>query len=335
MSGVDGIAPRTTNYDASALDGPKTLHNTAANTNSVGQSSPSQGSSSSSPTSSGTPTADAREATTAQRPTAGDVERMTDERVRTDPKFLEAEVSFHELEQAEADFRLIDGETFLGRNDNIITYNELLDIAANENASADARAAANRLIHNPSLWNQLATNLADGVNDNKVGVNDVTRLKREAKGYMDSMRAEVKGEVKAEIAAASGAATGTGAAPATGAVPATGGKDPAAQARADAVMAQAGEALPKPPPSQFGGLEGASENLNNMVGWAEAETDRLTTLMGQTDDPAVLKQLEAKINQMSRRMQQMTALMNQIMTAMQNISKMYSDIAMNSVRNMK
>ena len=100
-------------------------------------------------------------------------------------------------------------------------------------------------------------------------------------------------------------------------------------------MAQAGEALPKPPPSQFSGLEGASENLNNMVGWAEAETDRLTTLMGQTDDPAVLKQLEAKINQMSRRMQQMTALMNQIMTAMQNISKMYSDIAMNSVRNMK
>jgi hypothetical protein len=85
----------------------------------------------------------------------------------------------------------------------------------------------------------------------------------------------------------------------------------------------------------MGGLEGAYENSNNLLGWAETEMDRLNGLLAQTDNPAIQKEIENKMNQLTRRMQSITAMITQLATMMSNISKMYSDIAMNSVRNMK
>lgn len=273
----------------------------------------------------GSPTLGAREAATQRH---NEIEQMTEERLASNPEYQDLKTKFDTWKDVEADFALIDGNT-LGKNDGKIDLAALQALSGDENANQAARDAANRLLNNRAIWNELASGL-DGHNDNLVGIDDVRRFVAGMKAGLKEMRSSARAEVTAELGPAPNAQPATSTA-ATGAAAATAGpgSDP------KAIMVEAGNALPKPAPSQFSGLEGASENLNNMVGWAEAETDRLTTLMGKTDDPAVLKQLETKINQMSRRMQQMTALMNQVMTAMQNISKMYSDIAMNSVRNMK
>lgn len=97
----------------------------------------------------------------------------------------------------------------------------------------------------------------------------------------------------------------------------------------------AGEVTPRPELSKTGGLEGASENLNNLLGWSEQELTRLTDLYAKETDPARLKQIENKMNEIQRRMQQITAMLNQVMTLMSNISKMRSDIAMNAIRNIR
>jgi hypothetical protein len=91
----------------------------------------------------------------------------------------------------------------------------------------------------------------------------------------------------------------------------------------------------KPEPSKLSGLEGAQENMNNMLGWSESELDRLTKMFSQTTDPAAQKQIENQMNTINRRMQQISNMMTQIMNMISNLSKMWSDISMNSIRNMK
>lgn len=287
------------------------------------------------------PTGGGREVTTSAPLGHKDIERMTEERLMEDPEYREAKEKYDLLKSIQKGLGQIDGAQGW-RNDGVVELWDLEELMKRSDVPDGAKQAAAVLLNDPTLWRELAGT------DNQVKLSDLAGLLTTLMGSLKGMKEAVKAEVKAEVAEtnAANAATGTGGA--TGAQTtgnAAGAQSPeeakkaeeAAKKAADAkaIMAEADQALPKPAPSQFSGLEGASENLNNMVGWAEAEMDRLTKLMGKTDDPAVLKQLEAKINQMSRRMQQMTALMNQIMTAMQNISKMYSDIAMNSVRNMR
>lgn len=312
--------------------------------NSVSESGQAQHSSPSSPTDGG------REATNGPL-TYEETERLTGERLAGNSDYQALSVKLDTWKDLENDFATIDAHTGFpfGTGDGIVTLQDLRALSDDPFADPDAKAAANRLLSHMSIWNELAKG------DNKVGTHDVTDFLNAQRAQLAGMKNEARAQITAEHAQAQTAAGvgAAGATPATGGTPATGAPaagTPAAtaagtpaetpeeakkKADAKALMEEAGKALPKPPPSQFSGMEGASENMNNMIGWAEAETDRLTTLMGKTDDPAVLKQLETKINQMSRRMQQMTALMNQLMTAMQNISKMYSDIAMNSVRNMR
>lgn len=346
MSGsVGGVTPGSTQaieVDTTAISRPDKDHSRMQNENHVtASSSQAQGSSGGSPTDGG------REATNAAL-THDETERLTAERLATDPSYREAEVKLDTWKDLENDFALIDqysGFPF-GKGDGVVTLADLRALADDPFfPNPDAQAAAKRLLSHMPIWNELAKG------DNKVGTQDVTEFVNGMRAKLAEMKDTARAEVVAEHAprqnpAAPGGTPANGGTPATGSNTASGTQAATAaptespeeakkKADAKAIMEEAGKALPKPPPSQFSGMEGASENMNNMIGWAEAETDRLTTLMGKTDDPAVLKQLETKINQMSRRMQQMTALMNQLMTAMQNISKMYSDIAMNSVRNMR
>jgi hypothetical protein len=105
-------------------------------------------------------------------------------------------------------------------------------------------------------------------------------------------------------------------------------------ARAD-VRAEMAQETPKPTPSTLGGLEGAQENMNNLLGWADTEMERLSGLYAKTSDPAAQKEIENKMNALTRKMQQISNMMNQIMSMISNISKMWSDISMNAIRNMK
>jgi hypothetical protein len=104
--------------------------------------------------------------------------------------------------------------------------------------------------------------------------------------------------------------------------------------RAD-VRAEMSQETPKPTPSTLGGLEGAQENMNNLLGWADTEMERLSGLYAKTSDPAAQKEIENKMNALTRKMQQISNMMNQIMSMISNISKMWSDISMNAIRNMK
>jgi len=320
MSGsVGGVTPGSTQaieVDTTAISRPDKDHSRMQNENHVtASSSPAQGSSG------GSPTDGAREAT---KPTHKEIEQLAEERAMENPDYAELKAKLEACSGLEDMFVLID-KNVGWRNDDTITMDDILALVNDTNQpNKEARAAAKWLNDHRDVLSSLKKG------DDRIGLHDVKEfiagIKAQLKELKDGARAEIKSEsgIKTDSTPANTAATGSTATPATAS-----GADP------KAIMEEAGRALPKPPPSQFSGLEGASDNMNNMIGWAEAETDRLTTLMGKTDDPAVLKQLETKINQMSRRMQQMTALMNQLMTAMQNISKMYSEIAMNSVRNMR
>lgn len=253
---------------------------------------------------------------------------MVEERLADRPDYQELKTTLSQAEQLASDFALVEANS-LCAGDGVLVWADILAVIDDPLRPGGVREAAARLRNNPTVWEGFAKG------DNRASTGDVAAfiagLKSQMKAIRDEVSAEVKADVKAEQGAAAGnAGSSTGTSAAIGQTPADPKAAAAAQIRADSEAA-----LPKPPPSQFAGLEGASENMNNMIGWGEAEIDRLTQLMSKTDDPAVLKQLENKVNQMTRRMQQMTALMNQVMTMMSNISKMYSDIAMNSVRNLR
>ncbi|MDP1822939.1 MAG: hypothetical protein Q8L48_06850 [Archangium sp.] len=286
----------------------------------------------------------AREATVPKPMTREEIEKEAEDRLISDPSYRAEKEKYEMLQSIKEGFMSIDGGVQGFSFDGLVELWDLEALVGRADAPEGAKEAARLLLAHPDLWLELKALTNNG---NRVSLdvfrNVLAASAEKLKGLKDGAKKEVKEEDAQRLGAAQtgganpGAQTGSTSAPATQ-TPEEAKKAAEAEkkaADAKAIMAEADQALPKPAPSQFSGLEGASENLNNMVGWAEAETDRLTKLMGKTDDPAVLKQLEMKINQMSRRMQQMTALMNQIMTAMQNISKMYSDIAMNSVRNMR
>ena len=96
------------------------------------------------------------------------------------------------------------------------------------------------------------------------------------------------------------------------------------------------EMTPIPAPSNDKTLDGAAANMNNLLGWTESEISRLSELYGQAEGNTKLqKEIETRMNELTRRAQSIASMMNQIMTMLSNISKMQSDIAMNSIRNMK
>ncbi len=305
------------------------VHQTTAPTASGGQSGlNSIGDHSSAPqATTGGPTDHSREATTNSPVGYAATKDMVEERLADREDYQDLKETLAEAEQLASDFTLVESHS-LCAGDGVLTLADINAVIDDPLRSDDVRAAARRLRDNPRVWTGFAKK-----GDNRASQADVAAFISGLKSQMKAIKDEVKAEVKEEVAATRTANAAAGGANATGASAQAGsGAGPQAAA---AVRAESEASLPKPVPSSVSGLEGASENMNNMIGWGEAEIDRLTTLMSKTDDPAVLKQLENKINQMTRRMQQMTALMNQVMTMMSNISKMYSDIAMNSVRNLR
>ena len=300
---------------------------------------------------SGCPSDHGRSSTTNSSNGYADIEKEVNERLMADPDYVELKASLEKSKNLEDLFLLVDQYTGLCP-DGQIEWGNIVALVNDHNANPAARAAAQFFFDNPKIWRAIADN--GNWSKTEKAQDYVAGLKAQLKAMKEAVKTEVKAEHGLDGQANPGAVPGnqTGQTGQSGQTGQAGSSSTTAtadaqqanaaneakakkEAAAAAIMKEAGEALPKPSPSQFSGLEGASENMNNMIGWGESEIDRLTSLMAKTDDPAVLKQLENQINNMTRRMQQMTALMNQLMTMMQNISKMYSDIAMNAVRNMR
>ena len=257
-----------------------------------------------------------------------------EERLANDADYQAALRDLEAYGEVEAWFTMVDRNTGIGP-DSRIEYANLIALINDEGASDSAREAARRLA-DPKIWNRIAGD------DQWVGLHDVQRVLAD----MNAKVAETKGAV-ADAAKAERGVSQSSASPASGqgadASGTTGStgqsnaatKDPKLSAADQAIRDEIKKASPKPDPSTMGGLEGAYENSNNLLGWAETEMDRLNGLLAQTDNPAIQKEIENKMNQLTRRMQSITAMITQLATMMSNISKMYSDIAMNSVRNMK
>lgn len=279
------------------------------------------------------PTDGSRECTEPKGPSWEDIQSSLNEALSRNEEYQSLNKELALLDQMSKDTQTLLQSGSIGW-DQTLTMGEIYDVASG-NFPADMKAAAKRLLDNPELLDKLKNG------DDKYTSNDIGRLRKEFDDRRTAIRQSTEDQVRADLGAAARVntepATGSGAPAGTSGSGSVDGGTPAPGTGAPGqdILAEAGKPLPKPPPSQQSGLEGASENINNMIGWGEQEIDRLTTLMGKTDDPATLKQLENKINQMSRRMQQMSAMLQQIMTMMTNLSKMYSDIAMNSVRNIK
>lgn len=223
--------------------------------------------------------------------------------------------------------------------DGIIHIDEILwaadQVCGDRNTDPSVQNFARFLAQHRELFSRIDAN-----GDRMISRQEVTSFIAAGKAKMKELEDAARGKpsVNLDRAASSNQsdqvpATGTSGSGATGATGAGGTNGPTEGDRVAAEI-KAGEA-PRPPPSKLGGLEGASENMSNMLGWAEGEFDRLTALMGKASDPGAQKMIEQKLNQLSRLMQALTAMQNQIMTMMSNLSKMYSDIAMNAIRNMR
>lgn len=91
---------------------------------------------------------------------------------------------------------------------------------------------------------------------------------------------------------------------------------------------------PRPAPSSRGGLEGAEENVSNMVTWGENEISRLSAAYQAETDPGKQATIKTRIDQLTRQMQAIVAMDNQLTTMMSNLLKMYSDMAMTAIHNM-
>lgn len=257
----------------------------------------------------GSPTDGIRE-TSAPGSKSAEFEAEVNERLGADPDYQKLEAKLAALKSFEEDFATIDGAIIFGRDDGIITLNELKDIAADVHQSPAAREAARRLLSNKSLWNEVASG-ATGKNDNRIGIDDVGRLIGATSDAMAAKRNAVRDELKAEKNPSSGSQAGTPAPGSTG-VEST---------------------IPPPAPSSLPGMDGALENLANTGDHLQAQMMALAEEAAKDPSKATLN--GQKIAMLQNKFQAITNMMNQLTQMISNMSKMWSDVAMNSIRNLR
>jgi hypothetical protein len=125
-------------------------------------------------------------------------------------------------------------------------------------------------------------------------------------------------------------APGTAGGPGTAGAPGTAGSPPAS----DTPNRVTTEATPTPARSNAPGMDGAVENLNNMVAWQNDEMSRLSNI---ASDPKSTEQEKAAaktaMERIQRDMQTIMALLQQLSQMRSNMLKMYNDIASHIINN--
>lgn len=258
-----------------------------------------------------------------------EINQMAEERLQENPEYVKLKAKQDVWGDIETIYALIDDNS-LWAGDRKITLDDVKVLAADPNRSDAARAAAQRLLDNPSIWNELATGL-DGKNDGLVGAADVQRfVERMQSGIAamrDSARAEVMGEMAAERSAQQG---GSGATHSTGNNAAHDGATGSSSAAAE------GKLFKAPTPSTKGGMEGAVENVTNTLSAvADATAELSAQLMNPDLSSAERQKLQAKYNELQQLQQMLTSMFSQLQQNISNLMKMYSEVAENSIRNMK
>jgi hypothetical protein len=277
------------------------------------------------PAPSSNPTDGARDATTNHPPTHDEIERLTEECLGNDSDYQAAQKKLDDWKDLENDFAAMDHFTGLFE-DRIVTLDNVRALAGDAGANPAARAAAQRLLNNMSIWNELASGRT-GTNDGVVGMDDVTafvaKLKSDVKAIKESTRAAVTAELQPSSAGGSGATAGGGApAPAAaGTSGATAGAEPLFKA---------------PTLSTKPGMEGAVENIGNtLTAIGNATADVAAQLANPNLSPEDKQKLQARYNDLQQLQSMLTAMYTQIQEAIANLMKMYSDVAKNSIQNMR
>lgn len=188
--------------------------------------------------------------------------------------------------------------------------------------SSASKAAAQRLLDNPA-WSR-----ADADHSGKLTLG-------EAGAYADKM--------KANDAASSSSGGSTTSTTDSGKPPSdadVGGTSPGGATTSTSNSASADapkksvqdilDSVPKPPPSSRPGMEGALENLGNSADYLQKQMEAIA------NDPNLDAGMKsAKMANLQSQQQLAMNMLNQLSQMMQNTMKLWSDIAMNSVRNIK
>lgn len=260
-----------------------------------------------------TPTDGVRQASQ-PTPTRADIERMAEERAMENPDYAEVVSQLAQCEGLVDKFLEIESATLISWDD-VIVKGDLMPLINDVNTpNQAAREAAKFLNDHKWLWSAIAKG------DDRVSLSDVKDLIASLKARRDELkgaaRAEVKAELNIPVAGATfqpqaGVANGT-----------TGG-----------TQGSTGTSLPRPPPSNLPGMEGAMENLANTGDWISQQMMELSQKAAADPSKAVLYQQQ--IAQLQNQYQAITNMMNQLTQTISNLSKMWSDVAMNSIRNLK
>lgn len=259
------------------------------------------------------PTDGGRETTTGTKtPGYAESEQMVSERLANDPEYQELSAKLEKWKNIENDFALVDANTGLFP-DGTVTLDNLRALAGDPLARADARAAANRLLSDMSVWNEISKG------DNIAGTQDVMAFVAGMKAGLKTMKEAVRAEIKGEVAAASNTAGSTNAA-------STGSN-----------TAVSAPQLFKPPTlSTKPGMEGAVENIKNTLTSIGDEMSQITSKLSDPNlSPADRNKLQASYNELQQLQAMLMAMYKQLQEAIANMIKMYSDVAQNSIRNMR
>ncbi len=233
--------------------------------------------------------------------------------LKEDPRYQEAEAKLKLAGQLKKDFAAVEGFTIVS-GDNLLNYGDVHAVANNPAASKAVRDAAKRLLEN---WSEMGGG---------------TLLKgSQVQQHAVAMKKE-RDAIEAEVSAAL-----RGVAPELPIVPAV-----TVEAGGDGVENSGGSVqetkevktnpaddVPKPAPSTKPGLDGALENLGNGLDHVMAKIDAVAN----SDMEPGAKQ--AALTKLQFEQQALANMMNQLSTMMSNMVKLWSDIAMNAVRNIR
>ncbi|MFT3706736.1 MAG: hypothetical protein QM817_03635 [Archangium sp.] len=242
------------------------------------------------------------------------VAQEVDEQMAADPEAMRLQRLLDQSESLANDWNYLQ-DHLIGSGDGILDRQAIIDVTNDLCQSPEMKAAAQRLLANREFLN--------GVNgtDTKASSQEVDAFISGLRNQIASIRAAKTDEVKAARGMQTNAQAGTGTAGAT---------PNGAPAAPPASGSGAADAVPLPPQSDKPGVEGAMENLGNMGDYYSKQMVALAN--DSSIDPAKKQALMADLQ---TKQQATMNMLNQLIQMMQNTAKLWSDIAMNSVRNIK
>lgn len=226
------------------------------------------------------------------------------------------------------------------KGDGVLTFEELRNLSLNSQLP-EVREAANWLLGHREVYESLPrkwtlvggdTNLAATGFDDGCGIDamaatmNLAALSRKIEGLQSQRRPELPRPTDPTAQATAQPASGSSVAGSGAGAAVTG------------VMAASGSGSVSNPwatsTETAASIEDAMGRLSDTMAGLEAELAKATDDFNSSD-PKVSAAAEKRMNELSRKLQKLTSIMTMLNATLSNIAKVYSEMAMTSVRNMK